>query len=106
MGAGEAVPSPCAVSTPALAGPQMCNLSHKGVDPAATGDELVMYWRCAAVGWKRTGNLGVVPASPSQCLEPAAESVLLPDTSRPPHRGPQGLLPRPPARGGLWEASF
>lgn len=50
----EAVPSPCAVSTPALAGPQMCNLSHKSADPAATGDELVDVLEVVSpVGWKR-----------------------------------------------------
>ena len=103
---GEADPSPCAVSTPALAGPQMCNLSHKGVDPAATGDELVDVLEVVSPGGLEVwalGNPEAVPASPHQCLEPAAESVLLPDTSRPSPRPP-----RPPAtltQGGLREAS-
>lgn len=77
-----------------------------GVDPAATGGELVDALKAVSPGGLEAWALGypeAVPASPHQCLEPAAESVLLPDTSRP---SPQP--PRPPAtrtQGGLRKAS-
>lgn len=94
-GAGGVVPSPRAVWTPALAGPQTCNLSHQGVDPAATRGELVD--ALEAVGWEHglwgTPKLSLLlPISVWNLLLSWCSCLTLPD----PHHGPQGLLPRGP----------
>ena len=73
----------------------MCNLSHQGVDPAATGGELVDVLKAVSPGGLEAWALRnpeaalLLPISVWNLLLSRCSCLTLPD----PHHGPQGLLP-------------